>query len=1221
MDERKKILDYQKRREKRLKDRGLVLYKNRFDFFRSDADGDDDNNNQNNKGGGESHGNTRLPFGLCKRFGIEIGKDWTPKDAWDALKGKGVTPEGAYDRLEKGEDPGSPEATATPETKPAKKTITRTIDGETKEWEVGDTAKETVVPFSGKKPYTMKLKREGEDQEMYFGSKEAMMKFLKEEGVTEVADPDTGEVVDPTKMEFPERAVTWKGKGMYAAEYGPFKIDYWGWRSDPWKVEARMIDGTKEGTGYVTSYISMRYKTKEDMLYALKDMGIEEIDDPQTGETINPKEMELPDRIFSYRGRGYSKLSIGLRDGRYTIIGEGFDGKKEKLDDFRTLDAAKRWMKEQGADPEIAKLSPALKKREAERLSWLTSDKTEFYTDPSTGARYGDLTAERIYGGWKLVGEDEEGNKNVWKFGSKIQMLKALKEQGVEKVKIDKESINPKEYEVPKTVATIKGDDFQELHLVSAGGYLYLAGTDIDGISDSSIDWMRAGESVDEFFKRLKDSYGVDESAIGVNEGTKEWVAKRRKEDEEKERRRKEFESKAVSVGASRVVDPFVKKDDTGRIRLYGYDQNGNLTSVLNGRNWNRIVERAENLGVNLEQYIKDDALKKDYEEYKKQKAEFEQKAIDIDGEKYADLELFKDYDGTYQIRGINSDYEMGSATGWGDLYDMDEFAKSHGIDLESIIKDEGAKEEYQKYKKAREEFEQKAVDIGGGKYSGVEVSHDGGQYIISGYDKRGRKRTLSTAADWQGVQDNLQSFGYTKDSFPLTEEAKKRADRAEKAKELVATGEWYHVGGDRDQAYTDLSVMKANDKGDWCIVGKDIDGKEGKIGTNVSSWDEAIRAMENLGVKNYKVMENGKDIGKPKWGMHSVLLMRKPEGGYVIYADSKKYGKHAVMFEDPKEENARRWLTENGIPQGTVKTRGMNPNDDVKREHTAKSLENFDVHRMERAEKDPIISNMTDDEKKATADMLTEMFDKGAYRMRRSDPSHFASYVLDGFKNLLETGESSGSSYKPGRRETGEKTYGHKGLKPSETERYGYWGLEDDKEAIDDYTASGYGRMMFKFKKDRVGERTTYTFGDTLDAGRPVAGYAGKNPTIEGVSGIPGRFGTDDEGREKLKRIEKQYKKYKDGEISFADFYKYVSATCQDGYVECQLHGPLKIEDVESIIMPESHLRRAFRDMGEEKRKKVVEKLKGLGVKFQYVDNSDKARDAYDWIKQQYGE
>ncbi len=36
----------------------------------------------------EDNGNTRLPFGLCGRYGIPIGKDWTPRDAWEALRKK-----------------------------------------------------------------------------------------------------------------------------------------------------------------------------------------------------------------------------------------------------------------------------------------------------------------------------------------------------------------------------------------------------------------------------------------------------------------------------------------------------------------------------------------------------------------------------------------------------------------------------------------------------------------------------------------------------------------------------------------------------------------------------------------------------------------------------------------------------------------------------------------------------------------------------------------------------------------------------------------------------------------------------------------------------------------------------------------------------------------------------------------------------------------------------
>ena len=37
-------------------------------------------------------GNTGLPFGLCKKYGIPLPNGATPRDAWNALKGRGVYP-------------------------------------------------------------------------------------------------------------------------------------------------------------------------------------------------------------------------------------------------------------------------------------------------------------------------------------------------------------------------------------------------------------------------------------------------------------------------------------------------------------------------------------------------------------------------------------------------------------------------------------------------------------------------------------------------------------------------------------------------------------------------------------------------------------------------------------------------------------------------------------------------------------------------------------------------------------------------------------------------------------------------------------------------------------------------------------------------------------------------------------------------------------------------
>lgn len=46
-------------------------------------------------------GNTRIPFGLCKRYGIDLPDDATPRDAWNALEGKGITRKQVYDALKR----------------------------------------------------------------------------------------------------------------------------------------------------------------------------------------------------------------------------------------------------------------------------------------------------------------------------------------------------------------------------------------------------------------------------------------------------------------------------------------------------------------------------------------------------------------------------------------------------------------------------------------------------------------------------------------------------------------------------------------------------------------------------------------------------------------------------------------------------------------------------------------------------------------------------------------------------------------------------------------------------------------------------------------------------------------------------------------------------------------------------------------------------------------
>lgn len=46
---------------------------------------------------------TRLPFGLCMRYGISLPENATPRDAWDALKGRGISRKTVYDGMRKNE--------------------------------------------------------------------------------------------------------------------------------------------------------------------------------------------------------------------------------------------------------------------------------------------------------------------------------------------------------------------------------------------------------------------------------------------------------------------------------------------------------------------------------------------------------------------------------------------------------------------------------------------------------------------------------------------------------------------------------------------------------------------------------------------------------------------------------------------------------------------------------------------------------------------------------------------------------------------------------------------------------------------------------------------------------------------------------------------------------------------------------------------------------------
>lgn len=101
------------RRQKRMDDKAVQLYKMRRDerlLRRYDAEEEEGNNGGGNGGG---HGNTKIPFGLCQREGIKVDPNWTPRDAWDALAGKGYSAGDVYKELKETGKVGKKSSTKT----------------------------------------------------------------------------------------------------------------------------------------------------------------------------------------------------------------------------------------------------------------------------------------------------------------------------------------------------------------------------------------------------------------------------------------------------------------------------------------------------------------------------------------------------------------------------------------------------------------------------------------------------------------------------------------------------------------------------------------------------------------------------------------------------------------------------------------------------------------------------------------------------------------------------------------------------------------------------------------------------------------------------------------------------------------------------------------------------------------------------------------------------
>lgn len=1232
---------YKQRREERLAARGIKIKKKQYrktkdlkrlnkpdvvKAFRKDADGDADDQQNESESTGGGHGNTRLPFGLCKKYGIEVGESWTPRDAWDALAGKGITPGEIYKKLKSGEElgPDLPE--------PPKKDPVKTIDSE-----------------DGKTFYT--------DLHVMRG---------------------------------------WSSRGST-----PYRLV-----GTPEWYESVPED---DRYGYRSSYLG-RFATMTDMYLYLKKKGVEEFTDPDTGEIVNPVEMELPHVAYTDGERGYSAITLGMRGERYVLTGTDFEGKKKAIDDFSTLDGAKYWLDSRGVSTDDVKMSPALKKREAERTEWLTSDKKKYIE--IDGTKYGDLHVTKDKYGSDLIlhGSSEGGVATDHRFSSEADLMRFLKDSGVEDVRMpDRKHKNPMEEDVPDAVATLDGRYYQSFRFgLSPSGRLTFYGTGLDGI-EYRIEGLNpySSETTSAFMERTMQKTGLDKDKIPVDDDAKELIERKRKEEEEVDRRRREFPDKAVPVcggmymdlRAERVGDTYrlIGYDEYGReqriagyrdmaslatdcvdrfglnpdevfrsaelkdeytkvkerladfdaraitlgsykyvdvgvekegdeYRLVGYDSGGHrrrLTSSYGDfEDVKEDAERRYGIGDSFDQYVQDPEVKKEYEAHKTRMAEFESKAVTVHDDRFIDVQVEPYlYDSSefiitgYDKKGRKCTPIYGSS----DMYDTVKKLEQAGLNPEDMMKMPDVKQAYSEYKKDQEKFEAESIPFDGERYADMVLSYDGSYYYVLGTDAKGRRRRIkecTTAAEIERFIADDPDHAFTFESIPKAEDMKERMEVIKKVKSAIDSGEYKDMGVD-GSAFKSIHADKIGDK--WSIKGVDIDGQEKQI-AEASDWDDAIDMMERHGVTDYKMLTKDRTYSRPTDGMRHVVLMRSTDGSFRVYADSDSKGTHAEVYATSSEDDARKWLEDNNVSTAGVRTRGMNPNDDVPRTHTQSSLAKFDTYRMEKIE-NSFVDRMTDDEKKEAVDMLTEIFSVGSYRVARSTSS-FGGIIENGYKSQIETGTGGAGAFKgkEGRKAASDKFYGHGGLPDTEYEKCGYIGYADEAEDWDSPGHPFYGGsspMTYTLRKETLKDRTTYTYGDSLNTryNMTSAGYAGDKPTIEGVTSL--------DSLSDMRSILQVWRKYKSGQINFSTMFNDIRRYADNRYIELQFHGPVTVKDIEKISFEdEDDLKQAFNHMKPERRKRVVKALMENNVGILYRKNSrSEFIDGWDWVRQNYPE
>lgn len=210
--------------------------------------------------------------------------------------------------------------------------------------------------------------------------------------------------------------------------------------------------------------------------------------------------------------------------------------------------------------------------------------------------------------------------------------------------------------------------------------------------------------------------------------------------------------------------------------------------------------------------------------------------------------------------------------------------------------------------------------------------------------------------------------------------------------------------------------------------------------------------------------------------------------------------------------------------------------------------------------------TGMTKGEVREFASMIQSMYDQSdvycAVGVEALEDMVGGGHLKNVFE-VFDDGRKIGDRYLEARRDIPRVMYGvdASDLPSSAFEKYGYMGSADPIKAASHGGATGiYGSVSLKLRKDRLGNRVTYTFGDSLNMiqdGREVmAGGLDDNLSVTGV---------DAYGMSSVyKRMGQVLRKT--GGLDASD----VADRCvgRNWYIETQVHGQITMDDVSEVVV-----------------------------------------------------